>query len=517
VFDALRKRPQRALGASRDAVDAAVQLARAVLAEGEVVPSPDPATPPNANAPAVEVSSSQPATRSLATLEAAMVAQSHKGGRGMYLIRDGKLLVGPGRPMTPIIPLDAAGGLAHIETAAVSRDEDAESEDAPGPANATAARVQYSLTLKGRPDLRPGDVVSFDDPFANGADPAAALDAVSTPSNFGAALAGLGKSLVGITSTPALTKTSLYVSSVNHKLSRSDGFVTTLTGVSVQPGSEWDETNPENATRTPDPDSTPHAEVATAIQDLVRAAQPSALTVGEVRAAHVSNQNGASSEPPSQTVDVWVGPVGGDGQPFRARRLAIEPATPSASSRVSGMPYATPFAWGKCGLVLPRYPGTRVLVDYAGAALDDPIAVGSLWESGHGPDSQPGDYWLILPAAVQTAARQALEDGQKPDEPAEQATNDLTDADGARVIEVGRFCVRVLPSQLKPPGDRPALPEDAAEQVVIEHESGSRIVIKDSGEIVIHSEQNLTLSSKQTMTLQADQLDVKVTKNMDVS
>ena len=111
---------------------------------------------------------------------------------------------------------------------------------------------------------------------------------------------------------------------------------------------------------------------------------------------------------------------------------------------LDGVPYATPFAWGRCGLVLPRYPGTRVAAAFRNGDADDPIDVGALWESGQGPESEPGDWWLILPGDVprrrrgQHAGRRAA-----PPEHTGKATNDLIDADGNRVIEVGGLTVRV--------------------------------------------------------------------------
>jgi hypothetical protein len=158
-----------------------------------------------------------------------------------------------------------------------------------------------------------------------------------------------------------------------------------------------------------------------------------------------------------------------------------------------------------------------VLLAQAGPAADEPVDVGAIWESGHGPDAEPGDWWLILPAAVAEAKRQSLADGEAPVEPGEAATNDLIAADGTRTIEVGRLTVRVKPRQLGAPGARPAPPSDDAEQVTIEHENGSRIVIKENGDIVISSQKDLKLAAKGTMTLEANKVEVKVATTMDVS
>ena len=52
--------------------------------------------------------------------------------------------------------------------------------------------------------------------------------------------------------------------------------------------------------------------------------------------------------------------------------------------------------------------------------------------------------------------------------------------------------------------------------MTIEHESGSRIVIKDNGDIVIDSAKDLTVTAKSTLTLEADDVRVKVKNTMDV-
>jgi hypothetical protein len=516
VYDALAKRLPGPLNPGADALAGATEVARRLLELGQL--SDAIQVHPLAGAaagdpPKIEAPAFKSGLRLLGELEEAMTLQSKRAGRGMYLIRDGKLHIGPGRPIPlegDAKALDDIHGLVHVETNGLSLNEKAPDPESDAP----PARLQYTLTLKGRPDVRPGDKVTFADPFSDemGAfvDPASGLGATSTPSSFGDALAGLGGSLLGgAAGSLAGGSVEVYVSGVSHKLSRVEGFVTTVTGVRVTTGQEWDPVSPKDGTPDSDPPATPHAAVASAIQEMARSVGPEPIAVGEVRAANPSGQG----EPPGQTVDVWVGLAAGDGAPRAARRLAIDR---DARSRLSALPYATPFAWGKCGLVLPRYPGTRVLIGHAGGSADDAVDVGALWESGHGPDSEPGDWWLILPAAVEPSQRQSADDDDTPQEPSQQATNDLIDADGARVIEVGRLTVRVRPSSLSGPGVRPLAPSDSAEQVTIEHESGSRIVIKDNGDIVIDSKNNLTVSTASTLTLEADDVKVKVKNTMDV-
>jgi hypothetical protein len=516
VFEALGQRLVRPVKSGKNAVEAAEHVARALGVDTEAhallgVPAAGPS-------PSYEPDGSKRGLRLLADLEGKMVEESRKTGLGMYVIRDGKLIIGPGRKLSlagKTIALDEGGGLVHVETSAQASADQASDSDDPT-ALPPPVHLSYSLTLKGRPDLRPGDMVSFSDPFSDGlgnlVDPGAALGGTSTPSGFGDALAGLlGASGGGALAGGAVT---MYVTGVSHKLSRTDGFVTTLVGLGVQPGHEWDDlptVRPGRAQDVPSPPAaSTHDDLAGAFHDLVRSQSPEGLALAEVRAVHASG----AGEPPGQTLDVWTGQVAPDGKPHGVRRLAVDREHPQ---KRTGVPYATPFAWGKCGLVLPRYPGTRVRLGQAGPAADEPVDLGAIWESGHGPDSEPGDWWLILPAAVEEAKRQSLADGEEPVEPAQAATNDLIAADGTRTIEVGRLTVRVQPKQLGTPGQRPAPPGDDAEQVTIEHENGSRIVIKENGDIVISSEKDLKLASKGTMTLEANKVEVKVATTMDVS
>lgn len=499
VYERLSQALQSQPSPGSDPLGAALEVAR--LLSVDVEPHRLPAEVPPAEAPPVSTMAGSTGLQAMADLDIAMSEHYRRSGRGMLLIRDGKLHIGPNRiPLhgTEPVLLDDSGGLVQVETTGISQSDANLVGQAGTPQR---SRQQFTLTLKGRPDLRPGDVVQFVNPAPN---------QVTTPRSFADAVGGLLGSFTGASDlTGSLVQA--YVSSVSHVQSRSAGFVTTLAVVETPSGDEWDEPSLTSwrGRRSPDLSATPDGKVADAIGQLVG---PSgrALAVGEVRAAHLES----GSEPPSQTVDLWVGLAPGDGLPFRARRLPVARSQPS---RLSGVPYVTPFAWGKCGLVLPRYPGTRVVLGHRGGDADDPLELGALWESGHGPDAQAGDWWLSLPAAVPAAARGALADASVPEEPTSHASHDLTDADGARVIEVGRLTIRVLPSQLPEPGVRPVPPEEASQHVTIEHQNGSRIVISENGDITIESKGNLTLSATKALNINADQVNVKVTNTMDVS
>jgi hypothetical protein len=232
--------------------------------------------------------------------------------------------------------------------------------------------------------------------------------------------------------------------------------------------------------------------------------------VGEVRAASTDPQ---TTEPPAQTTTVWRGLVTADGRENGARRLAVERAKPTP---LEGVAYTSPFAWSNCGLVLPRYPGARVLLAHRNGHPGDPVEVGCLWTTGAAPHSKDGDWWLILPTEVQKRASFA-----KSDEPPVyngKASDDLIDADGNRVIEVGELTIRVGKAALDQAGSRPKRAANA-ESVTIEHADGkASLVIKAGGTVEISGEKLSLTATNGDLKLAAPQgsVDVAVKTAMKV-
>jgi len=212
---------------------------------------------------------------------------------------------------------------------------------------------------------------------------------------------------------------------------------------------------------------------------------------------------------------VWRGIGPADGRGNQSRRLPIQ--RPSGAPAVD-IPYATPFAWGKCGLVLPRYPGTRVVVTHRHGRPDEAIDIGALWESAHGPDSNPGDWWLILPVGVE-GDRAAIQGDAPPQEHKQKVTNDLIDGDGNRVIEVGELRIRVGRDSLGNAGERPERPQ-LQDGVTIEHaDGGALITIDKEGNIVIMAKKNLDLISEEgdvNIKASKGKVDVTVQSEMNI-
>jgi hypothetical protein len=424
-------------------------------------------------------------------------------GRGLLLIRDGKLIAGQ-RDMPPerkdAADLDAAGGLVQAE----ALDPFVVDPDAFAVDPTTGIRDQFKLTLKGRPDLQPGDVVGFKPPREDDRSTGPALGAL------GALASGLAGGLLPDLASGTAIK--LYISTVEHRLGRTTGFSTTVTGVKLaDPNDAWD-SHRRRRRDAPGGAGATSADgaAADAIARHVAGAQESRRTteVGEVRSFTTSGAN----EPPSQTETVWRGLRPADGLPNQARRLAPERDNPAP---VPGVPYASPFAWGKTGLVLPRYPGTRVVLAHRDGRSEDAIDVGALWESGKGPDSEAGDWWLILPVGVAPASRTALAETQQQAEAPTKATNDLIDADGHRVIEVGELTVRVT-DQLGTPGTRPARATESG-SVTIEHTGGASIVMKSDGSIEITGTKIKIDAGTGDIEMKANNVKVSVISSMDVS
>jgi hypothetical protein len=94
-------------------------------------------------------------------------------------------------------------------------------------------------------------------------------------------------------------------------------------------------------------------------------------------------------------------------------------------------------------------------------------------------------------------------------------TQDLIDADGNRVIEVGEITIRVGRGSLRPAGERPERSEDDG-AVTIEHaDAGTCIVMKSDGSVEIKAD-NILFEANNKITMRAQNVDVEVSGTMDV-
>lgn len=468
-----------------------------------------PAVPPATPAANVVLTQGQTVLSLLSDLGRKMEEASGNYGRGMFLIRQGHLHVGvrpvPLAPGQSAIDLTPEGGLVEAQPLQpLCSDPTFDVCEGLKTGRTAPTRRQFQLTLKGRPDLMPGDLVRFDAP------------AQETAAGVGAIGAALSQSLVPQLGAPNVVQ--LYVASVEHRLSRTAGFVTTLTGVEVGSSDIWDchsvagRNGGSAATTGGGAEARAAQAVRSATRDLIGAkAWPE---VGESRGI---TPKGNQQVPP-QTETVWRGLDPGDGEGNQSRRLGI--ARPSTAP-ASDVPYVSPFAWGKCGLVLPRYPGTRLLVSHRDGRDDEPIDVGALWKEGEGPDSRDGDWWLVLPVAAPTTP--PADETQAPPTHTGQVVQDLIDANGNRWIEAGELTVRVGTGKLKNAGERPDAPADRGGLTIIHPDTEAKIQIKSDGTIVIEATKKLELIGTDGISIKApgkditiDAQNVKVSGAMDV-
>ena len=405
--------------------------------------------------------------------------------------------------------VDTTSGLLAVTRGADADVPAPESADQPG----AKPRATVTATCLGRPDVKPGDIVKMPLP----------------PEDF-PQLASTGRGLpllndladlVGSRSDATPGQPCL-VTGVTHRLSVRQGFVTVVRASALRDDKDdgWDPVPPPrhddvHAEQESVRGSVPADQAsgaAGAVRGVARAVTRGSralrFLVGQIR-AHPAEPGGGS---PAQTSsDLWYSTAPDDGQPAAVRRL---PVTPDDHGELRQVPVVTPFAYGGYGLVLPRYPGERVLLADTGGGRDV-VDLGSVWDDGVTPPAEPGDWWLVLPVSIPTDDLPATENAAPPS--SGDASHDLIDADGRRVVEVSGLRLRVadIPRQCT---ERP----DPGEVGVVLLENtkdgkAARIVLHNDGTIAITGT-GITLDAGDgDITLKAADVKVSVTGTMDVS
>ncbi|WP_134495159.1 hypothetical protein [Microvirga pakistanensis] len=431
--------------------------------------------------------------------------EQNVAGPSQVLIRDGRMIIGqrnvPYRTDTaagtkPLV-IDAETGLIEVSREAVDMGELA-AEDNPKP-----KPKQFTLTLKGRPDLRPGELVTFKAPDDSGA------------SALGI---GMGEALAGGFAAPLLgglaeqPDTVLYVASVLHRHSRNSGFYTIAKGtVYDDPKKPWQslpEANKPQGTQKKTTVRSADPAIAAAVmwREMVdsRIASLRLLEAGEIWDFQAQPDTAEKTVGLSSTVSEGLVPDDGRAQAIETLDLPRPPLR-----RVRGVAYLTSFAWGYCGQVVPRYPGATVALGYRHGKLNDVLDLGGIWRGSLRPNAKPGDWWLTLPVDAKTAP--GTDKKPPPAHHDGKVVNDLIDAEGQRIVETASFVVRVGKGSLPRAGatdQRPKMGDAAGEGITLEHKSSkARITIDKDG--------NITLSGK-TISLVADDVDVKVKNKMKV-
>lgn len=373
--------------------------------------------------------------------------------------------------------LDAANGLADAQP--IIEDNDAcDSPFAVGGDNIAG----YNVTLLGRPEIQPGDQVELDvDDFTPGG-PLASLQSVATRLGEAIGLPGSGE--------PALFD----VTSVVHNVSPATGFVSTVKVRPHPPDTTWvmadtARGNGDEAQRT-----------AAALAARNRTLEGLFAEIG-----FVNRQNAGDETIEGQT---WnrqrLGVLEGIAQSQEPDRAVSAPARAEPLG-LGNLPYLTPFAWGKTGLVVPHYPGSRVAnLHYRGSSYHSVVA-GCLWDDGQEPtNADEGDWWLSLPTDVENI------DAGDPAEvplPSGPASHDLIDGSGGRAIHVAGFTITVGKGLMPEVGSRP----DGAieDELTISH-------VNNNAAIRIDSDGNIEIATDGDLTFRANKISAHVTDKFEI-
>ena len=333
------------------------------------------------------------------------------------VIRDNKIYVGPsvGAP-PPAITFDP-------DTNIVKLDEAQETEETPEPCGRrqdgqvkAEPRTSFALTALGEPKLRVGQQVTVKGP--------------DVPSG------------------------TLRTNQVTHRFSTSSGYTCDITVVVADPGKRAKTLTGADA-------------IADRFRGVAESVQNGriSINVGQVTQyepgaqKHLATLNYGQSPPDDAVTPSVDTPVDDDTQLF-------------------SKPIASPFAWQKCGLMVPVYPGMRALLAHDRGLVNDAVVAGFLWPNQpqqDRPQNQQGDYWLCLPTEL----------GGPNNEPTGKGVNDLTDKSGLRIIQSKGLQIQVGANSLPDVGSRPTVPTDLANTIQIKHQSGTRITIDSNGAVTI--------------------------------
>lgn len=430
------------------------------------------------------------------------------------LLRDGEVHVGrramPFPASSKAKPLDGANGLVEATRDGAVEDKAAADKKDIGSILSDPPGDRWTLLCRGRPDIKPGDIVQFKLPDE---DVSATLPSIGG-AIVGALAGGLAGPLLGM--APEAPDCALLVTGVSHALSRTEGFSTKVSGRAVpmtMPSDPWSLFHTKSGLEEPTEKAIGAGggdratQVGRMVSDMARAVvgRLRLPEVGEVRSA--VTKAGSPPEPPAQTVTVYQGTGGRAANANQSRRLPIKRTDPYEQR---GIGVATPFAWGACGLAVPRYPGMRVVLNYMNGVGQDPIDIGATWGPDQRMDSEPGDWWLKLPVGQSVAGITDTADHL----PSGKVVNDLTDKDGVRVIEVGKLTIRV-----GNPPDMAARPKHKANTPIsIEHSDGKASITMDQDGKITITGKTITIDagSDGTVAITAKDVNVSVGNQMSV-
>lgn len=162
---------------------------------------------------------------------------------------------------------------------------------------------------------------------------------------------------------------------------------------------------------------------------------------------------------------------------------AAEVVAPSVETAVDRQPLlherpiASPFAFHRCGLMVPVLPGMRAVLAHNRGLVNDAVVTGFLWPEKPEyapPRNHPGDWWLCLPTGLDNKGL-----------PTGKGVNDLTDAAGRRVLQAEGLRITVGHKLLPEVGERPQVPDDLAGKLLVEHDSGTTVTVATDGAVTV--------------------------------
>ncbi|MFB8183434.1 hypothetical protein ACFC8N_47255 [Streptomyces sp. NPDC055966] len=259
---------------------------------------------------------------------------------------------------------------------------------------------------------------------------------------------------------------------LTHSFSPRNGYVctgraavfTSDTGIGAAIGSGGGKSNRKNteAVREGSPFAIADA-IAGRIRD-ARTVSPS-VDAGQIR----------SAKPDRRSADVAYG----QGDAPAAVSPSVDLMVDEHGPVLHDKPLAAPFAWHNVGLSVPVYEGMRALLNDVRGSRDDSVVTGFLWANDPAmdrPRAKAGDWWLCLPTGLSA--------GPDP-RPEGKGVNDLTAADGRRVVEAVGLKLTVGTSACSAVGERPA--EGTAEEFLLSHSSGTEVRIDRDGNVAVTS------------------------------
>lgn len=418
-------------------------------------------------------------------LHLAQAARSGAPDTGIpFFFRDGKLHIGTWEgPVTggTTHSLDAGAGLVEVVPVPAER-----TRPAPGNPYARVVADAYTVTLLGRADIRVGDVVELAIP-----------EVIPTTGAAASAIGALGVLVEPFTALakngPAPAPRPFRVLGVTHQLGRAAGFTTTLRVERKEPcpAAAGDAAQTSEAHRL--------AEVLDArARQLASARRP--LDVGLVNRQSTSQEDDGAMTIRPQRLQLRSGLRDA---PAPNVPVLADPA--DSPTQLVDKPYLTPFAFGGTGLVIPHYPGARVLHLNYGNDIRNAVVAGCLWEDGEEPESQPGDWWLTLPTGV-TATQSSGDPAAEP-APSGKVSSDLIDGRGVRNIAVRALHIGIGKKHMPAVGSRP--PDATVDELVITSEMGN-------AKIRLGADGNIEISTDGDITFAANKVTFNVHASVDV-